>query len=48
MAKLELTDSEILWLSNLMCGEGDGSKESNSLEKKIDKLYQEAFHRNNK
>lgn len=46
--KLELTESEILWLSNIMCSESDGSKESNSLEKKIYELYQDAFHRNNK
>lgn len=42
---LELRNSEILWLSNLMCSETDGSEESNSLEKKIDKLYQEVFNK---
>jgi hypothetical protein len=42
---LELNDSEILWLSNMMCGESDGSEASNSLKKKIDKLYQEAFNK---
>lgn len=42
---LELTNPEILWLSNLMCGEADGSKESDSLENKIDKLYQEVFNK---
>jgi len=40
---LELSDSEILWLSDMMCGESDGSEASNSLEKKIDILYQETF-----
>lgn len=42
---LELNSSELLWLSNLMCGESDGSEASNSLEKKIDKLYKETFNR---
>lgn len=38
---LELNDDEIAWLSNMMCGEADGSKESESLEKKIYKLDRE-------
>lgn len=45
MKTLELNDLEILWLSNLMEGESDGSKESDSLYEKIDKLYQETFNR---
>ncbi|WP_252251226.1 hypothetical protein [Clostridium sp. VAP52] len=44
MKTLELNDLEILWLSNIMCSETDGSKESESLYEKIDKLYQETFN----
>jgi len=45
---LELNSQEILWLSNMMCSESDSSEASNSLEKKIDRLYQEIFNRQNK
>lgn len=40
---LELTNPEILWLSNLMCREIDGTDTSHSLDQKIDKLYKEVF-----
>lgn len=41
---LKLKDSEILWLSNLMCSEIDGTEASHSLYEKIDRLYQEVFN----
>ena len=40
---IEFTSKEILWLSNLMCSEIDGSKESISIYEKIDKIYQEIY-----
>lgn len=40
---LELSNAEILWLANLMCSEADGTEASNTLDKKIEALYQEVF-----
>lgn len=41
---LKLNEKEIMWLSNLMCSETDGSEASHSLDKKVTKLYDEVFY----
>jgi hypothetical protein len=38
---LHLNKAELIWLSDMMCGESDGSKASDSLEFKLDELYNE-------
>jgi len=40
---LRLSKSELLWLSDLMCSETDGSEPSNSLDEKVSKLYDEVL-----
>lgn len=40
---LELTQSELIWLSNLMYSETDGTKEGDSLFKKVGILYDEVM-----
>jgi hypothetical protein len=36
---LKLNKAELEWLVDMMCSESNGSKESNSLNLKLDKLY---------